>query len=62
MKPVSNKVSSIIISPLEAHSKKPDVARDRIVELFGDLPRIEMFARKSVDGWSSFGNEVTKFN
>lgn len=62
MKPVSNKVSSIIISPREEHSKKPDVARDRIVELFGDIPRIEMFARKQVEGWSNMGNETNKFN
>lgn len=62
MKPVSNSVSSVIISPREQHSKKPDVARDRIVELFGDLPRIELFARQSSDGWITFGNEANKFD
>lgn len=58
MKPVSNKVSSIIISPREEHSKKPDEARKRIVQLFGDLPRIELFARKKTEGWDVWGNEV----
>lgn len=29
-----------------------------IVELFGDRPRLEMFARQKFDGWDVFGNEV----
>lgn len=58
MKPVSNKVSSVVISPLERHSKKPDCVRDRIVELFGDVPRIELFARETAKGWDHWGNEV----
>lgn len=58
MKPISNKVSSCIISPKEEHSKKPKEARDRIVELFGDVPRIELFARQQVDGWDCWGNEA----
>jgi site-specific DNA-methyltransferase (adenine-specific) len=55
---VSNYVSSVIISPREEHSKKPDEARDRIVQLCGDVPRIELFARKQVPGWDCWGNEV----
>ena len=43
-----------------SHSAKPDVVRERIVELMGDLPRIELFARgdKEVDmlGYSKFKN------
>jgi site-specific DNA-methyltransferase (adenine-specific) len=58
MKPVSNKVSSVIISPRRKHSQKPDEARDKIVELFGDIPRIELFAREKIEGWDSWGNEV----
>jgi len=48
----------IIQSIPERHSKKPNVARDRIVELCGDLPRIELFARETADGWDSWGNEI----
>lgn len=48
MKPVSNKVSSVIISERREHSRKPDEIRDKIVELFGDIPRIELFARKNL--------------
>ncbi len=54
----SHSVSSVVLSHIERHSKKPDVVRDRIVELFGDLPRIELFAREQVKGWDCYGNEV----
>lgn len=54
----SHSVRQIVESPVEEHSKKPDVVRDLIVELFGDLPRIELFARQRADGWDAWGNEV----
>ena len=54
----SAKVHQIITSPIEAHSKKPDIVRDKIVELVGDLPRIELFARQQAPGWDVWGNEV----
>lgn len=51
-------VHQIILSHVEQHSKKPDEARDRIVALMGDLPRIELFARQKSPGWDVWGNEV----
>jgi len=57
-KRVSKKVHQLIVSPVEGHSKKPDMARDKIVELMGDLPRIELFARQRTAGWDAWGNEV----
>lgn len=51
-------IHQIIMSPIEQHSKKPDEARDRIVNLMGDLPRIELFARQKTPGWDVWGNEV----
>lgn len=51
-------INQVVISQLEEHSKKPDEIRNRIVKLFGDLPRVEMFARQQVLGWDSFGLEV----
>ena len=48
----------LVVSPVEQHSKKPDIVRDRIVELMGDLPRLEMFARQAPAGWDVWGNEV----
>jgi site-specific DNA-methyltransferase (adenine-specific) len=40
------------------HSKKPQEVRNRIELLFGDLPRIELFARQKTEGWDVWGNEV----
>lgn len=57
-KRISKEVHQLIVSPVEGHSKKPDIARDKIVELMGDLPRIELFARQSSVGWDVWGNEV----
>lgn len=39
-------VPQLIVAPREEHSKKPDETRDRIVRLMGDLPRVELFARR----------------
>lgn len=65
---VSDSVSSVIMEPLDGHSKKPDIVRNKIVELCGDIPRIELFARDQgdknlwgenrMDGWDVWGNEV----
>ena len=55
---VSKSVHQIIYEPIGKHSKKPVVVRDKIVELCGDLPRIELFARDKTKGWDSWGNEV----
>ena len=57
-KRINAAVHSIIDTPIERHSKKPSVVRDKIVELVGDLPRIELFAREKVKGWDCWGNEV----
>ena len=50
---------SVIISPIEEHSKKPDITREKIIELAGDLSRVELFARQKMPGWDVWGNEVT---
>jgi len=64
---VSNSVSSIIEANIDKHSKKPDIVRDKIVEFCGDIPRIELFARKphqqqlindSYNGWDVIGNNI----
>jgi len=57
-KRISAKVHQVIIEKIREHSRKPDCVRDRIVELCGDLPRIELFAREKVDGWDHWGNEL----
>lgn len=57
-KRVNAGISQLVFSPIRKHSQKPDEVRDKIVELVGDLPRIELFARQKVDGWDCWGNEV----
>ena len=54
----SKSVKQLVFSRLQHHSKKPDVIREKIVELCGDLPRIELFARNKYKGWDSWGNEL----
>ena len=54
----SKSVHQFIISPVEEHSKKPDITREKIIELAGDLPRAELFARQKIPGWDAWGNEV----
>ena len=54
----SASVHSVIDERIQEHSKKPDIVRNKIVELCGDLPRIELFARQKHEGWDSWGNEV----
>lgn len=56
----AHNVRQIIEAPFEGHSKKPDETRRRIVELLGDVPRLEMFARQRAGGWDAWGNEVTE--
>lgn len=55
---ISAAVSQLIISPVRDHSRKPDEVRDKIVELMGDLPRVELFARERTPGWDAWGNEA----
>ncbi len=40
------------------HSAKPPIVRDHIVSIFGDLPRLEIFARTLTPGWESLGYEI----
>lgn len=48
----------ILLAPRQRHSAKPPEVRDRIVQLMGDLPRVELFARERAAGWRAWGNQV----
>ena len=57
-------VPQLIQSDVSDHSRKPAEARDRIVRLYGDVPRLELFARRQegdmfppFDGWTLWGNQ-----
>ena len=57
-KRVGKAVASLVVHPLMGHSAKPPQIRDYIVELMGDLPRVELFARETCEGWVSLGDEI----
>lgn len=57
-KRISAAVSQLIFSPIRSHSQKPEEVREKIVELMGDLPRVELFARERAEGWDAWGNEA----
>ena len=56
-KVLNKTISQIIDTPIGAHSKKPNIVRTKIVKLFGDLNRIELFARTKIHGWDTWGND-----
>lgn len=57
-KRMSAGVHQIIREARGKHSAKPGIVRQKIVELFGDVSRVELFAREVTSGWDVWGNEV----
>ena len=57
-KRINKSIKQIIIAPRAQHSRKPDEIRQRIVQLMGDVPRIELFATEIVEGWDSIGGAI----
>lgn len=53
-------VHEIIVQPRREHSRKPDEMFDR-VERYCAGPYLELFARAERKGWTTWGNEVGKF-
>ncbi len=54
----SASVHQLIYAPIDEHSRKPMETREKIVELCGDVPRVELFAREATEGWAIWGNEI----
>lgn len=57
----SHSINQIYASPPIKNHVKPDEIRKRIIKLFGDVKRIELFAvnRKHIkDGFTSWGNQA----
>lgn len=49
----------LIVAPVNAeHSRKPDEQYELIDRIAGPGRKLEMFARRPREGWSSWGNEV----
>jgi len=55
---------SVIVGQQREHSRKPDRLHDMVaeVEAWADLNKLEMFARESRPGWTTWGDEATKFD
>ena len=58
----SRSVHSVIVAPRREHSRKPDEFYARVERLVGDVPKAELFARERRGGWSSWGDEIGKFD
>lgn len=54
----SKAISQIVMAPRGAHSEKPEEVHRRIERLYGDVPRIELFARREVPGWKCTGLDL----
>jgi hypothetical protein len=52
---------SPLFTPRGEHSEKPVESFEKVLRVFGDLPRLDMFARKRRFGWDSFGDQLDMF-
>ena len=50
--------AQVVLAPRRSHSEKPEIFHALIEELCGDIPRIELFARKEYAGWDLWGDEA----
>lgn len=51
-------IAQVLLAPRREHSRKPDEVRTRIEQLYGDVSRVELFARGPLPtGWDGWGNE-----
>jgi N6-adenosine-specific RNA methylase IME4 len=54
----SASVHQVVYEPVSIHSRKPDEVHKRILELCGDVPRVELFATQKVSGWDCAGYDI----
>lgn len=54
-------VRSVVMAQKREHSRKPDEAFAAAEQLMPEARRIELFSRQPREGWTVWGNEVTKF-
>jgi N6-adenosine-specific RNA methylase IME4 len=48
----------VLMAERREHSRKPDEAWEILERLFGDVRRVELFARRPRAGWTSWGNQL----
>ncbi|NDL12676.1 DNA methyltransferase [Photorhabdus sp. HUG-39] len=54
---ISAAVKQVVFSCTGEHSQKPWEVRNRLEQLYGNVTRIELFAREEIQGWHTWGNE-----
>lgn len=59
LRPKARNVRTDFEFPVTRHSEKPDQLY-RLIEAVSPGPRLEMFARRAVDGWRTIGNEAPR--
>ena len=58
-KRINTNVQQSISEPIGRHSAKPLVTRDKIIDLVGNLPAIELFARTRDPRFDCLGNDIS---
>ncbi|MBY0594888.1 adenine methylase, partial [Klebsiella sp. TF21-TM] len=56
-KRIDKSICQHVTAPRLENSRKPDIIREKLVQLLGDVPRIELFARQSSHGFDVWGNQ-----
>lgn len=54
----SHHVEQLLVAHRGIHSAKPKIVYKHIEQLFGDVPRIELFARNTVEGWDRLDGDI----
>lgn len=53
----ADRPDSVIEAPRDEHSAKPERVYDLIEQMYPELPKLELFARRQRESWSSWGNQ-----
>lgn len=53
----ANRPSSVIRARREEHSAKPDMVYELIEAMYPEFDKVEMFARRTREGWHAWGNQ-----
>lgn len=53
-----NRVASVLHSPRQEHSKKPEEYYGIIESMYPEYKKIELFSRMEREGWEAWGNQV----
>jgi len=53
-----NTISNVQLAKRLGHSEKPHLFRELIERMYGDVKRVELFARRTSPGWDTWGNQI----